>query len=75
VGAKFYIYCSLQRGQFAPPAAAVDPITVRISNDSLRVLRRFASRESNHRSNEAFHQRRCTGAYTSSGNISGDTFL
>jgi len=58
----------------------IDPNTVKISNDNLRVLRPFASRESN-RPNEASDGFSPTGlckragAYTSSGKFSGDTFL
>jgi len=58
----------------------IDPNTVKTFNDNLRVLRRFASRESN-RPNEASDDFSPTGmckragAYTSSGKIFGDTFL
>jgi len=58
----------------------IDPNTVKISNDSLRVLRRFALRESN-RPNEAsdgfspLGMCKRAGAYTSSGKKFGDTFL
>jgi len=57
----------------------INPNTVRISNDNLRVLRRFASRESN-RPNEASDGLSQTGmckragAYTSNGKIFVGTF-
>jgi len=81
VGAPSFTFTVACSGDNSPlRKQQTDPNTVRISNDNLRVLRRFASRESN-RSNEASDgfsptgMCKLAGAYTSSGKNCGDTNL